>query len=495
MDGEVEGMRKVLLFLVLVSFALSSSLEEVARFFEREGFVVEKEGEEVLLDLGKGKAFPGERFVVLKKVKELRHPVTGEVIGYKEEKTGLVEVKEVEDAYSEAKVLEDEGIERGQRVRLLAEEVCYEGSEEGLYQLKKYLPQLKKGKDCLYLVREMEKGYGVSFKGEPIAFFPKPASQVLPKDFTFEDFAYKAKFIRAFGDIPYSADMCKLFGDREYLLVLFPDKLKVYRFTGREFVEVLTYSPPAGQGVGVVCYGEEEPLVIVNMLVNGEASSAVLRPSGEDLLLVAKDVPYLFGKLEGRLVGQGFKNGSWGEPYAFVKEGNVLRRAQKLDLPPEFRIDGAAKKGELLVFVDSLGRLRVYEKGEEVLTEDGFGLSYTQAELPEVHGYDEGKYFFYAKPAFATLFEKVHLPLIPKNRMGGVFKILGMAKFSEGELWTTVKRKKYYELKKLKGRPFKEAIQAVLVNEEGRVFVITASKGTLPLQSRGEIYELEVSPF
>ncbi|NPB06587.1 MAG: hypothetical protein GXO03_03160 [Aquificae bacterium] len=478
-----------LLLLPLLAFA---SLEELARFFEREGFVVERENGTVILDLGKGKAFPGEEFEVLEREKELRHPVTGEVIGYKEKPVGLARVKRVERSYSEAELIKDEGVKPGQRVRLHAPSVCFEGSEETFFALKKLLPQLKRGTGCPYTVREMRKGFGVVFKGEPVAFFPKGGLAYLGET-AFEDFAYRAKLLSSFNELPYSADACDLFNGNE-LLVLFPDYLKVYELKGG-LREVLTYRLPAGQPVSVVCYEGPETLVLVNMLVDGEASSAVLRPSGRELVLVARDVPYLFGKLEDELVGQSFNNGAWGEPYLFKIEGKTLSRKEKLDLPPEFRVDGAAKKDELLLFVDGLGRLHVYEGNEEVLTEDGFGLSYAQAELPAVHGYDEEKYFFHPRPAFTVLFNKLTLPLIPRNKMGGVFKVLGVAKFSEGELWTLIRRDRYYELRKLKGRPFKEAIQTVLIDKEGRTLVLTASKGTLPFQSKGELYELELRPF
>jgi len=43
----------------------------------------------------------------------------------------------------------------------------------------------------------------------------------------------------------------------------------------------------------------------------------------------------------------------------------------------------------------------------------------------------------------------------------------------------------------VRGSEFVEAIQSVVSTRDGRVFVITGRVGTIPVQNKGEIYELE----
>ncbi|AAC06570.1 hypothetical protein [Aquifex aeolicus] len=490
-----------LLILFLSTFLFAQVPKELLEFFQRSGYVVEKEGEKVLIDLPRGKAFPGEIFEVFQSKKPIIHPVTKKVLGYKEEKVGEVEVIKPRENFSEAKTLENNGIKPGDRVKLKIGSVCYIGGDEGYYALSQVVQNVKRNSEnCDYVVKELENGYGVSYKGKPLAFFQYSGVGFAKRGGVFEDFALKAKFVRSLESLPLSADICKLFGKKDYLVVLFSDKVKVYEVLKTDFVEVLSYAIPTGYPVGVVCYENKgRSAVLVNMISNGEASSAVLSPVGNSLMLTDKNVPYLFGFFyqNGKkvLIGQEFK-GSWGKVYRFELRGDKLVRKDALNLPEDFRVDGANAWNNVLVFVDNDGQLRVYVNDEEVLTEDGFGLSYTTAEVPGVYEYAEGdKYGFYVRPNFTKVYKDV-LPLIAKNRASNIFQLVGFTKFTEGELWTVVRKKeKVYEAIKLKGRKFEEAIQAIVRDSEGRIFVITGSKGTIPIQNRGEVYLIEITPL
>ena len=493
----------VFFFLVSITFGLVP--KELKEFFSRNGYVVQREESKVILDLGKGKAFPGEKFVVERKGKPIVHPVTKKVIGYKKEETGKVEVSLVEESFSEAKILEDKGIKAGDSVRLLVGSVCFVGSEEGFFALSEFIPNLKKGEDCEYLIKELKDGYGVSFLGKPVAFFEKPVGEIPKRGVYFEDFVLKAKFIRAFEAIPLGADICKLFGgEKDYLIVLFSDYLKVYEMVGSDLVEVIKYSLPPGEPVGVQCYTPEEGkpgVLFVNLISGGAASSAVLKPLGNSLVIAAKNLPYIFNVLDEEnpkdsLYGQEFNEKElWGEVYHFVYKDGEIVKGEKATFPEEFRIDGAAKKGNILVFVDNLKRLRVYVGNQEVVTEDGFGPSYTVASIPGIYEYDEGKYSFFVKPAFTEILRNI-LPLVARNKTSGIFEIVGFTKFTHGELWTVIRKdENYYEPIKIRGRRFEEAIQAIVKDSEGRIYVITGTKGTIPLQNRGDIFLVEINPL
>ncbi len=491
--------------LVFLSFTFGLVPKEIADFFNRSGFVVKKTNGSVFLDLGRGKVFPGEKFVVERRGKEIVHPITKKVIGYETEQTGKVKVVRVEDSYSLAKILEDKGIKEGDRVKLFVDSVCFVGSEEGFYSLSEFIPNLKRGEDCPYVIKEMKGGYGLSFLGKPLAFFERAVGEIPKKGVYFEDFVLKAKFVRTLEGIPLGADICKLFGrDKDYLVVLFSDYLKVYEIVKSDFVEVIKYSLPPGEPVGVQCFIPEEGkpgILFVNIVSGGTASSAVLKPVGNSLVIIEKNIPYIFTILDKEnqretLLGQEFTEKElWGEVYHFHYKNGEIVRGEKADFPEDFRVDGAAKKGDILVFVDSLTRLRVYVGNKEVITEDGFGPSYTTASIPGIYDYDEGKYSFFVKPSFTKVLRNI-VPLIPRNKTSGIFEIVGFTKFTHGEIWTVVRKgEDYFEPIKIRGRKFEEAIQAILKDSEGRIFVITGTKGTLPLQNRGDIFIVEINPL
>lgn len=80
--------------------------------------IIKAEGSEVFIAAGKQSGVsPGDTFSAYKLGEELVDPDTGELLGADETKIGTVQVFDVKDKYSKAKVLSGSGYEKGQIVR------------------------------------------------------------------------------------------------------------------------------------------------------------------------------------------------------------------------------------------------------------------------------------------------------------------------------------------------------------------------------------------
>ena len=499
------GLLLITLFLVF-GISFSQNLESIKKFFERKGYVVEKLDHKIVLDLGKGSAFVGEVFEVIKEGKKLVHPVTGEVLGTTEEAVGKVRITEVKDKFSFAEILEDRGIEKGNRVRLYYESVCFVGSEEGYFKISSLVGTLKREENCDYVVRELERGFGVERKGIALAFFEKPApkkvQQTVEKK-TPEEFRLHAKFIFTFPELPLSADVCNLFGDeKDYIAVLFGSKLRIYEVLRKELVEYASMNLPAGYPVSVQCapLDRGRDVILLNMVSGGSMSSALVKVVGSTPVIVKKDIPYFMAVLdksraEETFVGQKFDGSDfWGSVKRLKLEGEDIVELEDFPVPSGFRIDSAILFKDLLIFTDEDGYLRVYRGDELLLSEENFSGSYTTAELPGTYE-DENKYIFNPRYGVTEVLGEKY-PVVIKNITSPVYRFLDVAKFSEGEIYILVSDSRgRLELKKVIGRKFEEAIQAVLATRDGRTFVITGRTGTLPLQNRGDIFEVEIEPY
>ncbi len=498
-------MRRALLLTILVlAFAVSAPLEDIGKFFNRQGFVVEKLGDRVVIDLGKGKAFTGERFAVLKEGKKVVHPVTGEVLGSVEEPVGEIEVVEVKDKFSVARIIRDEGIERGQKVKLSVKEVCYEGSEEGYFKVSSYVDNLKKGKNCPYVVKEFQDGFGVELKGKAVAFFEKPVVvQTQPYAREPEEFRVRARFVMSLPSLPLSADACNLTGkDKDYLAVLFENRIVFYEILPKEVVEYATLRLPSGYAVNLQCapLESDKDVVLINMVSGTEASSILVKFVGGSPVIVRENIPFMMvvldkEKAHDTFVGQRFDvRDLWGEVRKLELRGDDVVDKGNFDVPTEFRADSAVALGDLLAFTDRDGYLRVYKGEDLILSQPEFDGSYTTAELPGVYE-DEDKYTFNVRHFTAQVAKRAYLGAV-RNVRSPIYRFLDVTKFSEGELYLIVIDKKgIAHLKKLIGKRFEEAIQSVVRTRSGRLFVITGRTGTLPLQNRGDLFEVEIEPL
>lgn len=491
--------------LLLVGFSFSQNLEGIKKFFQREGYVVEKLDDKVVLDLGKGSAFVGEVFEAVKEGKKLVHPVTGEVLGATEEVVGKVRITEVKDRFSFAEILEDRGIEKGNKVRLHHGSICFVGSEEGYFKVSSLVGTLRKGEDCNYVVREFERGFGIERKGVALAFFEKPApkvAQIVERRLP-EEFRLHAKFLFTFPELPLSADACNFFGnEKDYVVVLFSSKLRIYEILRKELVEYASMNLPSGYPVSVQCVPLDngKDVIILNMISGDSVNSALVKVVGSTPVIVKKDIPYFMAVLdksraEETFVGQGFDSRNlWGSVKKLKLQGEEVVEGEDFPVPSGFRIDSAVLFKDLLIFTDDDGYLRVYRGEELLLSEDNFSGSYTTAELPGTYE-DDNKYTF--NPRFGwTRVLKEEYPVLIKNVTSPIYRFLDVTKFSEGEVYLLVSdRRGRLELKKVIGKKFEEAIQAVVTTRKGKTFVITGRTGTLPLQNRGDIFEVEIEPY
>ncbi len=487
-------MRILLTLLILAGAALSADLSVLRDFFSRAGYVVEVMEGEVVLDLGKGSAFSGEVFTVLREGRELVHPRTGEKLGTVERRIGSVEITEVRESFSIARVLEGEGIERGDRVKLRAGEVCFAGSDEGFYRISSLVEDLRRGEGCDYVIRELENGYGVEYRGKAVAFFEKGTAEVKEP----EEFRLKARFVMALPHLPLSADACDLSGRGEkHLVVLFEESLRIYELLKEELVEFATLRLPSGYPISVQCvdFGEGKDLILINMVVSGSASSLVAEVRDGAPVVVEEGIPFLMAVLDERkpgesFVGQRFNSRDlWGEVRKLSYRNGEVTAGEELDVPSGFRVDSAVARDDLLIFVDGDGFLRVF-RGEDLLfSREGFSGSYTTAELPGTYEEDD-KHTFNPRVTPLTFNGEEYFAVI-RNMSSPVHRFLDVTKFSEGEIYL-LRVDRRVTFKKVEGKKFEEAIQAVVFTEEGRIFVITGRTGTLPLQNTGSIFEVSV---
>jgi len=238
----------------------------------------------------------------------------------------------------------------------------------------------------------------------------------------------------------------------------------------------------------------------LNMISGDSASSALVKVVGSTPVIVKKGIPYFMAvldksKAEETFVGQSFDSRNlWGSVKRLKLQGEDVVEGEDFPVPSGFRIDSAILFKDLLIFTDDDGYLRVYRGEELLLSEENFAGSYTTAELPGTYE-DENKYTFNPRYGKVMVLKKEY-PAVIKNVTSPVYRFLDVTKFSEGEIYLLVSdRRGRLELKKVIGKKFEEAIQAIVTTRKGRTFVITGRTGTLPLQNRGDIFEVEIEPY
>lgn len=499
------GKRILILILLLIPLTIKAQevFEKVGSFFQREGYVVKVEAQKVITDLGKDKAKVGEEFEVLREGKEIIHPITKQVIGREKQVVGRIRIEEVQDNFSYARLVEGTAKE-GEMIRLRVENLCFQGKDETFFKLKALLPELKKEPPCTYTIKEMEDGIGVEYKGSPVAFYSLPkVGKVGIEKASLEDINLlgKSRLLLSLPSLPLSADICDLTGTgKEFLLVLFSGRISVYELVKKDLVKRFDYSLPAGVPVGLQCgrIGDgRQDFVLVNMVSGDSASSLILKGVGDSFVPVVRNVPYLMGILNKErpketFIGQrySFRMG-FGQSVRLSLDGETLRETGAYLAPRGFRVDSAFSFGEYLIFTDSTGRVRVFKGDSEVFsTDEGFGGSYTHVEIP----LEQGKMNFVFNPKGAQVkFLDFSFALVIKNHTGVVQRFLDILKYTRGELFVLgEKRKDLVFLKPLRGGNFEESIQVVLTTKDGRILVITGRTGTLAIQNRGDVYELEL---
>ncbi len=482
-------MRSILLTILIPILGFSSSLEELRNFFLREGYIVETDKGSVVTDLGQDKTFVGEQFIVLKEGSKIVHPVTGRILGRKEEIKGLIEITDLKKNFSFARVLEDKGIKKGYKIKLKIGSICFEGSEESFFLISSVLKNVIKGKKWDSTVKELKEGYGITFKNKPIAFFPYS----LPSK--GKVFKIKAQLIKSFNGLPLSADLCK-FGGKRYIAVLFEEFLVVYRFE-EKLSEYTKMYLPAGFPLWIQCVQLEdsEDFILISMITGDSANSLIVKLENKTPFILEKDIPLLIAVLDKRnpqntFVGQEFDSRNlWGEIKRLKFKSGRLILKEKYPAPPGFRVDSAYMYKDFLIFIDSNGYLKVFKGSELVLSRKKFGGSYTTAELPDIYEMEEN-YSFNPRVSIIFLQNKAYALFI-KNSGSPAHNLLNLSEFQEGEVYL-LKLEIGSEIQKAEGKSFKKAIQSIVPISETEILVLTAKKGTLSLNNRGSLYKVKI---
>ncbi len=499
-------MRRLMMLLALLfSFSHASDFTEgIKSFFQRQGFVVSVEGDKVIIDLGRGQVRERVFFEVIREGKDIVHPVTGKVLGKERQRIGRVRVVGVQELLSVARIEEGTGIRTGDALKLYAPSVCYSGSEEGFFRISALLEGVKKGTDCPYVIKELRDGFGVEFMGTPVAFYEKPAPVVSLPRAGIEDLNIlaRSKFIKSLPGIPLSADIGDILGNRkDFLLVLYSGRLEVYELTKNDIILRTRYSLPAGIPVSVVAGkigDEDKDYILVNMISGDSASSLILKAVGDSLIPIKTNIPYIMGILDKKdpkntFVGQKFDfSNKFGQTVKLSLVGSELKESGVFASPRGFRVDSAFAYKDYIVFTDSLGRVKVYRGGNELFsTEEGFGGSYTGVQIPVG---DQGRmnYVFNPRGTSAQVLG-FDVAFVVKNTGGLVQRFLDILKYSQGELYMVGEKKRdLVFIKQVRGATFEETVQAVVRTSDGRILILTGKTGTIPVQNKGDLYELEL---
>lgn len=109
--------------------------EKIIKNFPLEGYIVNRQGKNVTIDLGQRAGVkPGIEFIVYKEGKVIKHPKTGEVLDVERINTGQLRVTTVSGKISEAEILNEEkegAINYGQMVRSVIDRPRPEDSKKG----------------------------------------------------------------------------------------------------------------------------------------------------------------------------------------------------------------------------------------------------------------------------------------------------------------------------------------------------------------------------
>jgi TolB-like protein len=102
--------------------------EKIIRDFPLQGYVVHRDKNTILIDLGRQAGVKrGMRFIVFKEGNVIKHPKTGEVLDVEKIQTGMAEVKKVDEKTAQAEILEEKGtgtIEYGDMVKNVVEPIA-----------------------------------------------------------------------------------------------------------------------------------------------------------------------------------------------------------------------------------------------------------------------------------------------------------------------------------------------------------------------------------
>jgi TolB-like protein len=95
--------------------------EKISLVFPLEGYIVQRDGSKVTIDLGGAMGVkPGMRFIAVKEGKVIKHPKTGQVLDIETIETGIIEIKNVRDKTASGVILQEKApnsVDYGSMVR------------------------------------------------------------------------------------------------------------------------------------------------------------------------------------------------------------------------------------------------------------------------------------------------------------------------------------------------------------------------------------------
>lgn len=92
------------LLIEAASQAVMELNEKIKSVFPLDGYIIKKDGQTVIIDIGKGMINTGSRFEVFRVGEELIHPVTKKKIGQEKIKVGDISVETIHDDFSYGKI-------------------------------------------------------------------------------------------------------------------------------------------------------------------------------------------------------------------------------------------------------------------------------------------------------------------------------------------------------------------------------------------------------
>ena len=102
--GGTTKAEKTGILIEAASQAVIQLNDKIKTLFPLEGYIIKKDGETVIIDIGKGMVGEGSRFEVYQMGEELIHPVTKKKIGQEKIKTGEITVDKIHEDFSYGKI-------------------------------------------------------------------------------------------------------------------------------------------------------------------------------------------------------------------------------------------------------------------------------------------------------------------------------------------------------------------------------------------------------
>jgi len=494
-----------ILFFLGLSFA---SLKDV---FKREGYIVEVREGEVIIDLGEDKVREGEVFNIIEVKGKVVHPWTGNVIGIEYRVKGKLVVTEVREGFSYAKLIEGEAKE-GDKIRLEAKRICFNGSDEGFFKAGVQIPHLRRETLCPYTVRELEDGFGIEFNGFPLAYIqtatdtkkePMPKEEIKqPEVIKITGVSVKANLIGSLSDIPLSADAGDIYGDgKDYLVILFEDRIEIFEIHEKEIVKrdhiFLPAGYPAYVKVARVNRKDTKEYILLNMVEGDKAKSYIIKIVEGEPVFIVKDIPFFINVLskkrpEDTFVGQRVEFPEWGPVFRVTFEDGKVNEGGVLEEYKDFPIDGAFYYNSYLCFIDLKGSFNVVKEGIKIFA-GSVNLRNSYSYIKYGEDEDLGETFYFANPLSVVNLGNTSIILAGINERSKASELFDIPLFKKGSLYFGSIEGDNIYFKKVKGDEFEQSIQAILQTKEGDVLVISALKGGLNLSKGGNIYRLSLS--